>query len=383
MSVDEEDALDPMEEDRDMNENMKVRDAKASRAIKRHAATIGDFNEKDHNNRKGESFQGEEDVDKRFSLIDGAESRESQMSEQADCPIEPFNLSSEREDGTGYFDGDTYVFRRNNGEEEDAWLENLDEKEDRDQHPASKEGKSGYAATKKESNFDDQLTKEEAYEQLVPLLSSDQETVLQALGRYGAIVKREKKQKTKNSASLKALNMITELCNICMMKFDDGSNIYDYNREKMQNFLRQSDEQESKKRKSWFNVDQDNSKDENDESLAKRAKTIGPTINNQPKNEVTWEYKGNEDNLIHGPYTTQQMMEWTKAGYFVGSMAVDVRIISDTESSDKIESKEDTVNDLLDDLEDSDNEESATKKVDSSNQQWFRSDEINFKTYLS
>ena len=40
---------------------------------------------------------------------------------------------------------------------------------------------------------------------------------------------------------------------------------------------------------------------------------------------VQWEYRGNQDNFIHGPYTTQQMLEWTKAGYFVGAAAVDIR----------------------------------------------------------
>ena len=49
----------------------------------------------------------------------------------ATCPVEPFNLKAEREGGEGYFDGDSYVFRkledggRALDEEPDPWLDGL------------------------------------------------------------------------------------------------------------------------------------------------------------------------------------------------------------------------------------------------------------------
>merc|ERR1711971_201259 len=48
--------------------------------------------------------------------------------------------------------------------------------------------------------------------------------------------------------------------------------------------------------------------------------------------QVLWEYKGNEDGTIHGPYTSQQMMEWTACGYFVGESAVDIRKVGSLET---------------------------------------------------
>ena len=85
----------------------------------RHNGDIEAFNQND-TDAKGDGFQGEEVADEKFSL--------SASNESGDCPIEPFNLKSEREDGEGYFDGDTYVFRRGKGdEEEDAWLDNLND----------------------------------------------------------------------------------------------------------------------------------------------------------------------------------------------------------------------------------------------------------------
>ncbi len=381
MGVDEEDALDPTNNNEKIgsNEEMQIREARAARALRRHTNESNeDFGEEGVKEViKRDSFQGEENVDERFSLLHDSASGSNDKADQGDCPIEPFNLTAEREDGTGYFDGDTYVFRRNNGDEEDdAWLENLNDEEGKTLN-SGRAPSSDFVATKKKSeSLNDQLTKEEAYDKLIPLLSSDNETILQALGRYGTIVKREKKQNKKDSASMKALTQLTELCNICMMKFDDGGNIYDTNRLKMQAFLEQSDKEATLKRKGV----------NGSPSPTKRLKVDNSSA--EVKKQINWEYRGNEDNLIHGPYSTQQMVEWIKAGYFVGSMAVDVRIVSDKTSSAKIvdtnQKKEDTVNDLLDDLEDSDNEDKGctTEKANNQDEDWFRSDAVNFETYL-
>jgi len=377
MAVDEEDALDPTNHKLGSNEETKIREARAARALKRHTNESNeDFDEEDTRVLKRDSFQGEENVDERFSLLHDSKPGSGDDPGDGDCPIEPFNMTAEREDGTGYFDGDTYVFRRNNDDEEDdAWLEDLDG--EKGKPLASEKGPSSdFVPTKKKSeSLNDQLTKEEAYDELIPLLSSDSETILQALSRYGAIVKREKKQNKKDSTSMKALTQITELCNICMMKFDDGGNIYDSTRLKMQAFLQQSDREASLKRKS----------EAQSNGNGKRPKTDDSSV--KEKKQINWEYRGNEDNLIHGPYSTQQMVEWIRSGYFVGSMAVDVRIVADKTSNTKIgdanQKKEDTVNDLLDDLEDSDNEDSPKEKANEpTDNDWSRSDAVNFESYL-
>lgn len=380
MSVDEEDALDPTLGASQDDDNSKIRDAKSARAIKRHSGDIEGINQQDNEVAKGDSFQGEEVADERFSLLHDSSSTSK---DGGDCPIEPFNLKSEREDGEGYFDGDTYVFRRGNGdEEEDAWLDNLN---DNEKESLSSDNKKGFpimkAKTKRVSTINEEITKEEAYEQLIPLLSSDEETILQALSRYGTIVKREKKQKSKNnSASSNALNRITELCNVCMMNFDDGGNIYDFTRAKLQQFLNQSDAQASRERKRKSSVF-DNNVSFNDAQPTKQSK-VGNSSNNQSGSTVMWEYRGNEDNKIHGPYSTQQMMEWTKAGFFVGQMAVDIRIISNGNAFSTEKAKEETVDSLLGDLEDSDNEDDGKKSDHKSDNEWLRSDSVKFETYL-
>jgi len=405
MNDDEEDALDPKNaEDMFDNESdadkwtkqIEIREAKSARAIKRIAGDDDGKGDEDgrfaskkrnHGPIRGDSFQGEENVDERFSLLHdasiGSNHEANDTFEKGQYPIEPFNLSAEREDGMGYFDGDTYIFRKNRGEEEeDAWLESVnDEEESSMKHTSSSNSSMSYIPNKVKKagtdRIDETLTKEQVYDQLIPLLSSDSETVMGALSRYGTIVKREKKLKgkmTHDSASYTALNKITELSNLCMMKFDDGSNIYDLNRGKLQQYLSKSDQNNAEKRKrgGYF---MDYSADSRNVTSASKRLKIDTTLNvSAAKEQIFWEYKGNQDNLIHGPYSTTQMMGWIEAGYFVGDAAVDVRIRKEQKP------KEDTVDDLLGDLEDSDNEENDSDTKHS--QTWQRSDEVTFESFL-
>jgi len=106
-------------------------------------------------------------------------------------PVEPFHMENEKSDGTGYFDGDTYVFRkRGDDDEPDAWLDGL---KDSDQF-------SGKTIEDDESSNDDdagevdkqQLTKEKMYAKILPLLGGDKENIMQAVIRYGELLKRGK-----------------------------------------------------------------------------------------------------------------------------------------------------------------------------------------------
>eukprot|EP00553_Chaetoceros_curvisetus_P003021 CAMPEP_0204635016 /NCGR_PEP_ID=MMETSP0717-20131115/30595_1 /ASSEMBLY_ACC=CAM_ASM_000666 /TAXON_ID=230516 /ORGANISM="Chaetoceros curvisetus" /LENGTH=224 /DNA_ID=CAMNT_0051653627 /DNA_START=24 /DNA_END=701 /DNA_ORIENTATION=+ len=224
------------------------------------------------------------------------------------------------------------------------------------------------------------MTKERIYNELNQLLATDSETVMQALSRYGAIIKREKKQKTSQdgeSASKKALNRLTELSNLCMMKFDDND-IYQHDRKHLQQFLSRSDEVETAKRKRQYFGDEDA-----DTSIATK-RSVGDGATKKPTDKcIQWEYRGNQDGSIHGPYTTKQMLDWIKVGYFVGDMAVDVRIIpatgQDMVNQETAKNQEDVVNDLLGDLEDSDDDGDDTEKPPAT---WLRSDEVDFSTYL-
>ena len=208
----------------------QIRDLKSKRALQRVAAGAVD------------GFDGEEEVDERYSLLqqDGGDGDDnddeqgeghghgpgsldlndnSEKQKQEACPIEPFNMTSEREDGSGYFDGDTYVFRRGNPEEEeDAWLDNLDQNNGNGNEYTSKDssstsninaillqkGNGNNSKTNTQSSITttitsnanandnaardahtramNEMTKEQIYDELVPLLATDSESIIQALG---------------------------------------------------------------------------------------------------------------------------------------------------------------------------------------------------------
>ena len=281
-----------------------------------------------------------EDVEQDETYIDA---RTSLLSENKDSrneiAVEPFNMDAEQNDGSGYFDGDTYVFRKRDADEEpDAWLESLGDNKELASvsERMDEEDDSG-------TGMDD-LGKEELYAKIVPLVS-DTESVLQAVARYGGLLKRHKttskgvSDETNDDSSLqmaqKSLNDLTEAANALMLKGD--VDIYQQTRSDLLKLLPDS---------------------KPPASMPGKEKPV-----------VSWEYRGNQDGEIHGPYSTAQMLSWIQAGYFVGTQAVQIRTISKEDKS--------TVDDLLSDLMDGE-EASEPKEVKG---EWQSSNEVDFSSY--
>jgi CD2 antigen cytoplasmic tail-binding protein 2 len=253
-----------------------------------------------------------------------------------DIPIEAFNMDAEKNDGSGFFDETgTYVFRkRNPGDEPDAWLETLgDEKQD-------------FVTRLDEPEDDgddmDNWTNAELYAKMMPLVS-DSESVLQALVRYGDLMKRSKKgsafrTNVSDSTSWKmaqsALNDLTEAANALLLKGD--VDVYQMTRHDIMKKLPE-----------------------------------GPAPD-RPK--VQWEYQGNQDHQVHGPYTTQEMLDWTQAGYFTGEQAVQIRTIKE---GGPLASKS-TKEELLSDLMDEDDQDEQTNPVKG---EWVSSNDVDFTIY--
>jgi CD2 antigen cytoplasmic tail-binding protein 2 len=246
--------------------------------------------------------------------------------------VEPFNMDAEQNDGSGYFDGDTYVFRKRDVDEEpDAWLESLAENKQVASIPTKEEDKSGGMEM-------DDWSQEELYAKIIPLVS-DTESVLQAVARYGGLLKRRKTSERANAENgtciqmaQRALNDLTEAANALLLKGD--VDVYQRTRN---DFM----------------------------------KLIPDTKTAASKEVVTWEYRGNQDGELHGPYTTAQMMSWIQAGYFIGEQAVQIRTIS---KEDKIS----TVDDLLSDLMDDDEADGEDKEVKG---EWKSSNDVDFSAY--
>ncbi len=146
-----------------------------------------------------------------------------------------------------------------------------------------------------------------------------------------------------------------------------------------------------KQRRGYFDV---TTTDDDDDANGDSSK-----MPQQHEDQVMWEYKGNEDGSIHGPYTSKQMLEWTSCGYFVGESAVDIRRVGSLLSSDVASNKKKVdetttptlktdVDDLMADLE-SDEEDNNDDEGDSENatavnaeSSWMRSDRVDFNLHL-
>ncbi len=201
----------------------------------------------------------------------------------------------------------------------------------------------------------DDLSKEQLYYKLVPLMNDD-ETVSQALIRYGRLIKNGKGPKedalapalTSSQSTAKAcLNDLTGAANALLLRGDVM--IYQLTKVEIQRHL------------------------PNSQFHSERSKK--QLVERRPPAE--WEYRGNQDGALHGPYTTEQMIAWTKAGYFVGAQRVQIRTIRDEPK--QLSTQDELLNDLMndDDKDDLAKEETEIVKGD-----WQWSNEVDFDAYL-
>ena len=383
------------------------------------------------------------------------DSYQSNAGGNASCPVEPFNMDAEKEGGMGYFDGDTYVFRQGKLQEgeEDAWLDGVEEENEEgvggggasgglDSTSIWKPSEGGGRVAKggdkgKKAKFvREDATPDEIGRRVVTLLINDDETVMMALTRHGSslremqarIHKMEKRIKLKKRKSSKnnddasdkpaasegddemkqiksqmeqtrtVVEELTELADALL--FEGETDAYELTKAdwthrfklaSVNGGKRSSDDVEAgvvakKARHDYFGEAGGTADTFSTHQVA--AAAAAP-----PSADVMWEYKGNEDGAIHGPYTSRQMMEWTSCGYFVGESAVDIRRVESTagittaDAASKAESKETDVDDLMADLLDDDDEEGDTKEEASGSaaahgSSWMRSDRVDFSLYL-
>lgn len=315
---DEDDEIDDWVNDEDDNQGLPSEkdlvNAKRNRRLKRQGQDFDDDSEDDTN------------IDNDTSLL--AERGNGDGGDDDDIPVEPFNMKAESTDGSGYFEGDTYVFRRSKEDgEPDAWLDSLN-----DDNKKATFAKPNVKAS--DENDADDLTQEELYARILPLVS-DSETILQALVRYGNLIKRQPKGETR-ALSQTALNDLTVASNALLLQGD--VDIYQKTRKDIMQMV--PDQQ------------------------------ANPTP--EPGPVVKWEYKGNQDNQIHGPYTTQEMFGWTQAGYFIGAQAVQIRTVTKGEAPAASMADE-----LLSDLMENDDE----KEPPEVRGEWISSNDVNFMAY--
>ena len=388
-----------------MHSSKEIELAKRRRGDARHQTD--DFDDHDTNNDGSLSLITDQNAD--------PDEYQSNAGGNASCPVEPFNMDAEKEGGLGYFDGDTYIFRKNRVEgEEDAWLDGVED-ENEEETSNTKGGldsmsiwkpKDGVSDGRRKASryVNDGESQEEIGARIVALLEKE-ETVMMALRRHGSTLRhlqqREQKLQKKNGLKKRKAKTGSVEQNSHNDGLDEVKNEIKQIRETVEELTELADallfEGETDAydltKADWihrFKLD-GNAKRPAAESLTNGAtvkksrhnyfggnaaastaapSTTDTTTQNSNKLEqaIMWEYKGNEDGSIHGPFTSKQMLEWTSCGYFVGDSAVDIRQIGKTE--DKTDA-----DDLMADLMDDDDEKTEANE-------WMRSDAVDFNAYL-
>ena len=373
-------------------------EAKRQRRAKKLGGLMDEFEEEDDGEDNvaddGQDDEGDEDD----IYGDNRKRRTDERSLKSEgVKFEPFHMRDEEEDGQGYFDGDTYVFRRNPGGDDgepDAWADALN---DPDQQQNQQDGKNpskspmiSKPASSEQENLDD-LTKDELYRRIYSLISGT-ESVAKAIQRYGKIVKQEQDQKRKlkksgglgsatdtvESAAKVSLDKVTGAANALLLQGD--VDIY-------QTTI-------SDIRRKYPNVVESAATVSTAEKSSLPVAAFAPA--SSKATNVQWEYVGNENNQIQGPFTTQQMISWIQAGYFVGPQRVKIRTIQEQhqeeekEEEGKTSTEDDLLADLMDDDDDDDPNPNPKKKPKATTSnttnvvrgEWMWSNEVDYKSYL-
>lgn len=303
-----------------------------------------------------------------------ADDREKSLAGEG-VTIEPFHMRDEETDGKGYFDGDTYVFRKNADGEADAWADTLED--GNEGSIATNIRRPPKATTTMTTQLDlDGFPKEELYKRILPLLGDSRETIMQAIGRYGRLANAKKHKKkppqqattseTKSTTVAKShLDHLTGAANALLLKGE--VDIYDTTRLGI-----------FRKFPSLSSTFLEKSSNNNGSAVP-----VTTSIAN-------WEYQGNEDGQLH-MVTTKQMIGWIRSGYFVGAQRVKIRTVVVQEQQEKpqpLSTQDDMLADLMDDDDEEEEECRPSKKAKESGSsitvkgEWMWSDEVDYQKYL-
>lgn len=216
-------------------------------------------------------------------------------------------------------------------EESDAWLDSVDEAKGALLYK-------GKAAEEIDTAPSPKRSRVEALYEVYMLLDRPDETVLQAVQRYG-------RKGADGKAVKEHIAKLERLSSAASALLEDIPTVYEETKKKIRGMIK-------------------------------------PQLDAK-MGQVKWQYKLSLDNAeVHGPYTSFEMQQWKDAGYFIGDNAAYVRRFSSAASSSSSSStaaeakqeKNDLKADLMDDSESDDERPVADASTD-----WIRSDQVDFE----
>ena len=295
-----------------------------------------DSDDEEDDRKQHEQFEGMKDED-----MEGQE--DDTVTLDGDIKITPFNLKEEQQEGTFSKDGD-FVWNKKD-EVKDAWLDDVDRQKVRGRTEA--EVARAEAAAEAEDEAQAAYSEQASYRSLAEFLKPG-ETVARALRRLGpakavsqaqrwkkkkAGVEEDPREKENKEKMLQLTGVADEI-----LTRSGNMEIYEMTFEAIQYKLKAEDEATAAKTKTAVpegiddddaldmfadNLDTEKVQQEKKEFAAKlaanKAEVAAPTLE-----EVAWEWKWKEtkDEEMHGPHSSQKMLDWEESGFFAAGILV-------------------------------------------------------------
>lgn len=246
--------------------------------------------------------------------------------------ITPFNLKDEQEEGSFAKDGSFVWNKKKDDEASDRWLEGIDwgKVQERSQAEKAKKEAEDDREDEAEANYDE-LT---AYRAILSLLQP-RESVAQAIRRYAG-GKKTSAQRLQAKRRIKAgqespeekrdrlaMEKLTGLADSILTR-SGYMEIYEQTFESITYKLKQTEGSSiASKTEIPADVDDDEALDmfmdsAKDREESTEKSTTQASSENPLESEVKWEFKWeNEASAkVHGPHTTQEMIDWQASGFF-------------------------------------------------------------------
>lgn len=241
-----------------------------------------------------------------------------------------FNMNEEMEEG--HFDKQGHFIWKNEKEIRDNWLDNIDwqkithSAETKDKYNLDNQGLGTETDSEEESDKFDAIS---SYKKILTYLKPN-ETINKALKRLGGAdmklssVERLKRKKAGTLNDNKDVTDLTEIANNILTNLGN-MDVYQETYEEINAKIEKSSKRHQTSAKE---AELDMYADDFD---VKEKEKIGkePTETNKnqelvtEKKELMWEFKWKiEDETIHGPFSTQQMIKWVRDNYFKDGVMV-------------------------------------------------------------
>lgn len=286
---------------------------KRRQPIKRHTLDSDEEESEDENILNAEDIEGEED---------GVNRQEGEQKMSA------FNMQEEMEEG--HFDKDGHFIWNNEKEIRDNWLDNIDWQKIKHIEGAEDKYNIAAAGLGDESDSDDpneNFDEISLYKSMLQYMNP-KETVSKAIKRLGSVnmklssVERLKRKKAGTLPDNKEVIHLTELANKILTK-QGNMDIY------QETFEQISSKVENKeKKKNVLNSDAEldmftDAFEEKEKEKLASSEEASQILQTSKEPGLMWEFKWkSEDENLHGPYSTSQMIKFSKEKYFKDGVLV-------------------------------------------------------------